>query len=130
MYAPACTQDLTMTTTREEDRVQQSERGVLAEDLNRSGSFTKSSSNDQQHLEHAGKGHEHNEKAAPAVKLEGDAAMRAPEWIRNLSVEERIAVEGKLKRKLDTRLMPMIVLMYIMNYLDRVRLSVNLKTQH
>lgn len=106
--------------THQDDRVQRSERGLGVDSHNPSGSFTKSSSNDQQHLEHAEDHHEHNEKAAPAVKLEGEAAMRAPEWIRKLSVEERIAVEGKLKRKLDTRLMPMIVLMYIMNYLDRV----------
>jgi hypothetical protein len=60
-------------------------------------------------------------KAAPAVAL-GERAFAAPEWIRNLTPEERKSVEGKLKRKLDTRLMPMIVLMYIMNYLDRVSL--------
>lgn len=58
--------------------------------------------------------------AAPAIALEGSAGFAAPEWIRNLTPEERHDVEGKLKRKLDIRLMPMIVLMYIMNYLDRV----------
>jgi hypothetical protein len=112
-----------MTTTREDDRVQQTERGVFPEDTKRSESFSKSTLHDQQHLEHVEHNHEHADKAAPAVKLEGEAAMRAPEWIRKLSVEERHAVEGKLKRKLDTRLMPMIVLMYIMNYLDRVRME-------
>jgi hypothetical protein len=47
--------------------------------------------------------------------------LEAPEWIRDLSPEERIDIEGKLKRKIDLRLLPMVILMYIMNYLDRVR---------
>jgi hypothetical protein len=47
--------------------------------------------------------------------------LEAPEWIRDLSPEERINIEGKLKRKIDLRLLPMVILMYIMNYLDRVR---------
>lgn len=34
-------------------------------------------------------------------------------------MRERAAIETKLKRKIDTRLMPMIVIMYIMNNLDR-----------
>jgi hypothetical protein len=45
--------------------------------------------------------------------------FEAPEWIRNLSPEERLEVEEKLKRKIDLRLLPMVILMYIMNYLDR-----------
>ncbi|KAF1927177.1 pantothenate transporter liz1 [Didymella exigua CBS 183.55] len=36
-----------------------------------------------------------------------------------MSREERIAAEAKLRKKVDTRLLPMIILMYIMNYLDR-----------
>lgn len=117
-----------MTTSREDDRLHQSERGLPSLEPKRSDSFSKSTLHDQQHLEHSpshGQAHhvgqEHREKdhAAPALKLQGEAGFRAPEWIRNLSVEERGIVEGKLKRKLDARLMPMIVLMYIMNYLDR-----------
>jgi MFS family permease len=42
-----------------------------------------------------------------------------PELIRDLSPEERAGLEKKLIRKIDTRLLPMIILMYIMNYLDR-----------
>ncbi len=37
-----------------------------------------------------------------------------------MTPEERLHIETKLKRKIDLRLMPMIVIMYIMNYLDRV----------
>jgi len=46
--------------------------------------------------------------------------FEAPEFIRNWTPEERHAAEKKLKAKIDLRLMPMIILMYIMNYLDRV----------
>ncbi len=50
----------------------------------------------------------------------GASRFETPEWIRNLSPQERLEIESKLKRKIDLRLMPMIILMYIMNYLDRV----------
>jgi hypothetical protein len=43
----------------------------------------------------------------------------APELIRNLSPEERKYLERRLVRKIDLRLMPTIIIMYIMNYLDR-----------
>lgn len=114
-----------MTILHADDGLQRSERGVPA-DNRQSDSFSKTTLDDHQHLEHAnvatanGQNDGEKHRAAPAVKLEGEAAMRAPEWIRNLSVDERTAVEGRLRRKLDIRLMPMIVLMYIMNYLDRV----------
>ena len=42
-----------------------------------------------------------------------------PEFVKNLSQEERQRREAALVRKIDTRLLPMIVLMYILNYLDR-----------
>lgn len=47
-------------------------------------------------------------------------ALQAPEFIRNMTPEERAIAEKKLKWKIDLRLLPMVVLMYIMNYLDRV----------
>ncbi len=43
----------------------------------------------------------------------------APPLVRDLSTEERHRLEMKLVRKIDIRLLPMLVLMYIMNYLDR-----------
>jgi hypothetical protein len=46
-------------------------------------------------------------------------ASEMPECIRHMSVEEREQAELKLRQKIDLRLMPMIILMYIMNYLDR-----------
>jgi hypothetical protein len=42
-----------------------------------------------------------------------------PVGIRNLSPEESLALEKRLRRKIDLRLMPMLILMYILNYLDR-----------
>lgn len=42
-----------------------------------------------------------------------------PMSIRNLSPEERLRLETKMRRRIDIRLMPMLILMYILNYLDR-----------
>ncbi|KAJ0119630.1 MFS general substrate transporter [Diaporthe amygdali] len=43
----------------------------------------------------------------------------APQWIRDISPEELSNREKRLKRKIDFRLLPMVVIMYILNYLDR-----------
>ena len=59
----------------------------------------------------------------PVVALRSKRTFEAPEFLRNMTPEERIAVEARLRRKIDLRLLPMIVLMYIMNYLDRVSLQ-------
>lgn len=45
--------------------------------------------------------------------------MEAPPLVRDLTAEERHRLELKLRTKIDFRLLPMIILMYIMNYLDR-----------
>lgn len=45
--------------------------------------------------------------------------IRPPEFIRNLTPEERARLEKALKRKIDLRLLPAIIIMYIMNYIDR-----------
>jgi hypothetical protein len=42
-----------------------------------------------------------------------------PAIIANLTQEQRTELEARLRRKIDFRLLPMIILMYIMNYLDR-----------
>jgi len=61
------------------------------------------------------KNHSHHvDGAEPAARV-----FQAPEFIRNMSPEQRASVELSLRRKIDLRLMPMIVIMYIMNYLDR-----------
>ncbi|KAI1774304.1 major facilitator superfamily domain-containing protein [Hypoxylon cercidicola] len=45
--------------------------------------------------------------------------VEKPPLIRDLSDEEYKSLEKKLIRKMDMRLMPMVILIYIMNYLDR-----------
>lgn len=56
--------------------------------------------------------------ATPAIKG-GRRGMQPPEFLLHMSLEERQALETKLKRKIDLRLLPGIILMYIMNYIDR-----------
>lgn len=48
-----------------------------------------------------------------------NARKEAPASVARLSPEERSEAEKALVRKIDLRLLPMIVIMYIMNYLDR-----------
>ena len=45
--------------------------------------------------------------------------QEAPPLVKIMSDEERAVREAALVRKIDLRLMPTIILMYIMNYLDR-----------
>lgn len=45
--------------------------------------------------------------------------MVPPEIIRNMTPEHREQVEKRLKRKIDGRLLPTIIIMYILNYIDR-----------
>lgn len=45
--------------------------------------------------------------------------LQPPEFLLNMSMDERLELEAKLKRKIDLRLMPAIILMYILNYIDR-----------
>ncbi|KAI9755471.1 MAG: hypothetical protein M4579_004262 [Chaenotheca gracillima] len=62
---------------------------------------------------------EHLDNAGVANADVPDRKREAPPLIKALSTEERLALENKLRRKIDLRLLPMVVLMYIMNYLDR-----------
>lgn len=43
----------------------------------------------------------------------------APAYVAGLSPEERENAERALVRKIDIRLLPMLIIMYILNYLDR-----------
>ena len=52
--------------------------------------------------------------------------LQPPEFIRNLTPEEREHLEKALKRKIDLRLLPAILIMYIMNYIDRCVFGLNL----
>ena len=42
-----------------------------------------------------------------------------PELVRNMSTVKRARLERKLIRKIDLRILPSLILMYVMNYLDR-----------
>ncbi len=43
----------------------------------------------------------------------------APPLVRDLAPEERARLEKALVKKIDLRLLPMLIIMYLMNYLDR-----------
>lgn len=45
--------------------------------------------------------------------------MEAPELVKAMSPDDRIKYEKLLVRKIDLRLLPAVIIMYIMNYLDR-----------
>lgn len=45
--------------------------------------------------------------------------MEPPELVKAMSHDDRIKYEKDLVRKIDLRLLPAVVIMYIMNYLDR-----------
>jgi MFS family permease len=48
-----------------------------------------------------------------------NAQKEAPVYVANLTPEEREKAEKALVRKIDIRLLPMVIIMYILNYLDR-----------
>jgi len=64
-----------------------------------------------------------------AGPMDGHRRLVAPPLVAAMSAEERIGAEARMRRKIDTRLLPMIILMYIMSkYLLRLdcRLEANL----
>lgn len=59
---------------------------------------------------------------SPEEKVEWGSTVSIqpmPPTLQGLTNEEIVSLEKLLVRKLDLRLMPMLVLIYIMNYLDR-----------
>lgn len=72
-----------------------------------------------QHIDHVGKDGKGGVLEA-GVSSQERRIFQAPELVLKMSPEERELAEKRLRRKIDARLMPMIVLMYILNYLDRV----------
>lgn len=58
------------------------------------------------------------DEKASQLKIENAGNRLAP--AQSMSEEEFTAVEKKLKRKLDVRLMTMVWLIFVLNYLDRV----------
>ncbi|KAJ5062194.1 pantothenate transporter liz1 [Bipolaris maydis] len=56
---------------------------------------------------------------AGSIKDDSRQKLQPPPLVAAMTPEERDLAEKRLRRKIDTRLMPMVILMYIMNYLDR-----------
>jgi hypothetical protein len=58
-------------------------------------------------------------KTAPttleAGSTDGHRRLVAPPLVAAMSAEERVEAEKRMRRKIDTRLLPMIILMYIMS---------------
>ncbi|GAB1313858.1 hypothetical protein MFIFM68171_04068 [Madurella fahalii] len=57
--------------------------------------------------------------ATVAIEDPGPQRLQPPELIRNMTPEERHKLEIRLKRKVDARLLPAVIIMYILNYIDR-----------
>ena len=55
----------------------------------------------------------------PTTEHRVHGKLEPPPLVAAMSQEYRLEAERKLRKKIDTRLLPMIILMYIMNYLDR-----------
>ncbi|EAW07180.1 putative MFS transporter [Aspergillus clavatus NRRL 1] len=60
-----------------------------------------------------------NVEVVPANADRPNPMKEAPAYVAGLSPEEREKAEKALVRKIDLRLLPMLVIMYILNYLDR-----------
>lgn len=65
------------------------------------------------------KSHVDNVEVAVANADRPNPRKEAPAYVAGLNPEERRKAERALVRKIDIRLLPMIVIMYILNYLDR-----------
>jgi hypothetical protein len=55
---------------------------------------------------------------APSQSSEHSVPPKTDDAINHWSAEERARAEKKLVRKLDLRLMPMMIVIFIMNYID------------
>ncbi|KAF2860228.1 MFS general substrate transporter [Piedraia hortae CBS 480.64] len=62
---------------------------------------------------------EENIAQDPDHVLGATTVLEAPPAVRALPMEQRRDLERALVRKIDTRLLPSVIIMYIMNYLDR-----------
>lgn len=51
--------------------------------------------------------------------IKPDRTMQAPPLVREMTADERKRKERIMVRKIDFRLFPPVIVMYIMNYLDR-----------
>ncbi|EMR72039.1 putative pantothenate transporter liz1 protein [Eutypa lata UCREL1] len=65
--------------------------------------------------------HQHHKDVSGVANLDSarSRGLQPPDIIARLSPEDRVFLEKKLRKKIDLRLLPMVILMYIMNYIDR-----------
>lgn len=66
-----------------------------------------------------GSGSDEDLTASVGAAISETQGPQIPVFLLHMSMEERRELEIKLKRKIDLRLMPAIILMYILNYIDR-----------
>lgn len=60
---------------------------------------------------------EHTVKTDSA--LPAATGLQMPEILSRMSDDERQKLNDHIRRKIDLRLLPMVILMYVMNYIDR-----------
>ena len=60
-----------------------------------------------------------SDRAEDAASVARATGLQPPDFIRAWTAEERAEKEKALKRKIDVRLLPAIIIMYILNYIDR-----------
>ena len=58
-------------------------------------------------------------KSIDKTQVSNVGMRELPPLLRNLSPEELEDCEKRLRRKIDRRLLPTLIIIYIMNYLDR-----------
>jgi hypothetical protein len=61
----------------------------------------------------------HSTHSADGAAKDLPRGFQPPEIIRLLTDEQREQLEKKLVRKIDLRILPLIIIMYILNYIDR-----------
>ena len=92
-------------------------------DISKAGAIQAADSKPDKEFEAGGAEHLDSDKPPPYVQAKptegGRQGLVPPELVAAMTPEQRKTAEKALVRKIDIRLLPMIVLMYIMNYLDR-----------
>lgn len=58
-----------------------------------------------------------------ATELEVVEPGRLPECLRSKTPEELCQLEKQMVRRIDARLMPAVILMYLLNYIDRSNIA-------
>ena len=62
---------------------------------------------------------DHVDPATEQGRGSSNSKLEPPPLVAAMSQADRLGAEARLRRKIDSRLLPMIIIMYIMNYLDR-----------